>query len=468
MRLQQQAPSGTILLSAATYALVHTEVRATPWGTLTGDGSFPPMPLYAVQGRLGRHAGVAGRGPRVERPFVGRERELVLLHDHLTTAMGGQGQVIGLVGEPGMGKTRLLTEFCRRVSGNQVTVYEGRCLSYGQATPYLPVRGLVRQMCALVEGDTAAVHTAAVQHRLHACEITAADDVALVLQLLDLPVLPEHLGGRSPEAQRARTFALLRHLVLHTAPPQPLVLVMENLHWSDPTSDAWLASLVERVAGAAVLVLGTYRPGYQPTWAAHAAVTQVTVPPLHTQDSRTVVQAMLGTVALPEARLRAIVAQAGGNPFFLEELTWYAVEQDGVDTQDAVPETVHAVLAARMDRLSSEAKRLLQMAPVPPRRHRRASRSPGFRRGHSPLPPGTGFSRGVGHAPPPGPLPPRPGHALCQDRAAGAGPCCPGYGYCALPRHGHDLLAASGRGRAGTGGRAVMDYEAVLALLLQE
>ena len=170
MRLQQQAPSGTILLSAATYALVHTEVRATPWGTLTGDGSFPPMPLYAVQGRLGRHAGVAGRGPRVERPFVGRERELVLLHDHLTTAMGGQGQVIGLVGEPGMGKTRLLAEFCRRVSGNQVTVYEGRCLSYGQATPYLPVRDLVRQMCALVEGDTAAVHTAAVQHRLHACE----------------------------------------------------------------------------------------------------------------------------------------------------------------------------------------------------------------------------------------------------------------------------------------------------------
>ena len=172
MRLQHQAPPGTILLSAATYALVHTEVQATPWGTLTGDGSSPPMPLYAVHGRLGRHAGVVGRGPRVERPFVGRERELALLHDHLTTAMGGQGQVIALVGEPGIGKTRLLTEFCRRVSGSQVTIYEGRCLSYGQATPYLPVRDLVRQVCALVEGDTAAVHTAAVQHRLHASGIT--------------------------------------------------------------------------------------------------------------------------------------------------------------------------------------------------------------------------------------------------------------------------------------------------------
>src|SRR5262249_13985092 len=152
--------------------------------------------------------------------------------------------------------------------GGPVMLYKGRCLSYGQATPYLPVRDLVQQMCALVESDTAAVHTAAVQHRLHACGITAADDVALVLQLLDLPVTPEPLVQRSPEARRARTFALLRHLVLHLAQQQPLVLVMENLHWSDPASDAWLASLVERIAGAAVLVLGTYRPGYKPDWAA--------------------------------------------------------------------------------------------------------------------------------------------------------------------------------------------------------
>ena len=174
-------------------------------------------------------------------------------------------------------------------------------------------------------------------------------------------------------------------------------------------------------------------------------------------------------MALPEARLRAIVAQAGGNPFFLEELTWYAVEQDGVDTQDAVPETVHAVLAARMDRLSSEAKRLLQMAPVPPRRHRRASRSPGFRR--RPL---AHYRQALALAEA---LGMRPLQAHCHHGLGtlyartgqwAAGPCCPGYGYCALPRHGHDLLAASGRGRAGTGGRAVMDYEAVLALLLQE
>ena len=363
-RLQQQAAPGTILLSAATYQLVHAEVQAIPCGTLAMDGQPTPVSVYAVQGLLRRHAGVAGRGPRALSPFVGRERELALLQDHLAMAMAGQGQVVGLVGEPGMGKTRLLTEFCRRVPGDQVTVYEGQCLSYGQGTPYLPVRDLVRQICGLVEGAETAEHTAAVQQRLHASGMTAEDDVALLLQLLDLPVAPECLARLSPEARQVRTFALLRHLVLDAAQRQPLVLVVENLHWSDPTSEAWLASLVERLAGAAVLLLGTYRPGYQPAWGAHAAVTQIAVPPLRAPDSRTVVQAVLGAVSLPEARLRAIVAQAGGNPFFLEELAWHAVEQGGRDTPGAVPETVHAVLAARLDRLPSEEKRLLQTAAV--------------------------------------------------------------------------------------------------------
>ena len=307
-RLQQQSAPGTILLSAATYRLVHTEIQATPCGTLAMDGQPTPVSVYALQGLLRRHAGVAGRGSRALSPFVGRERELALLHDHLATALGGQGQVVGLVGEPGMGKTRLLTEFCRSVAGNQVTVYVGQCLSYGQGTPYLPVRDLVRQVCGLEEGAEMAEHTAAVRLRLHESGMTAEDDVALLLQLLDLPVAPECLARLRPEARQVRTFALLRHLVLGAAQQQPLVLVVENLHWSDPTSEAWLASLVERLAGAAVLLLGTYRPGYQPAWGAHATVTQVAVPPLRAPDSRTVVQAVLGAVSLPESRLRAMVA----------------------------------------------------------------------------------------------------------------------------------------------------------------
>jgi tetratricopeptide (TPR) repeat protein len=295
---------------------------------------------------------------------VGRERELALLQDYLAAAMAGQGQVVGVVGEPGLGKTRLVAEFCRRLAGAQVTVVEGRCLSYGQTTPYLPVRDLLRQICGLVEGDEGAGQVAAVQQRLQASGLTAADDVALLLELLDLPGAPESLARLDSEAQRVRTFALLRHLILDAAQRQPLVLVVENLHWSDPTSEAWLVSLVECLAGAAVLLLGTYRPGYEPAWGRHSAVTQLALPPLGAEDSRTIVQAVLGGVSLPAARLRALVAQAGGNPFFVEELAWHAVEQGGGETAEAVPETVHAVLAARLDRLSPAAKRLVQAAAV--------------------------------------------------------------------------------------------------------
>jgi predicted ATPase len=190
------------------------------------------------------------------------------------------------------------------------------------------------------------------------------EDGILLCQLLDLPVAPECLARLSPQARQFRTFALLRHLVLHAAQRQPLVLVVENLHWSDATSAAWLTSLVERLTGATILLLGTYRPGYQPPWGAHSVATQVALPPLRARDSRTVVQAVLGAVTLPEARLRAMVAHAGGNPFFLEELAWHAVGQAQPDTPGALPETVHAVLAARLDRLPPAAKRLLQVAAV--------------------------------------------------------------------------------------------------------
>jgi tetratricopeptide (TPR) repeat protein len=145
---------------------------------------------------------------------------------------------------------------------------------------------------------------------------------------------------------------------------QPLVLVVENLHWCDATSEAWFASLVSRLAEAMILLLGTYRPGYQPAWVVHSAVTQIALPPLQLQDSQAVVQAVFGAVALPETRRRTVIERAAGNPFFLEELAWYAREQGSTDTPDAIPATVHAVLDARIGRLPPEEKQLLQTAAV--------------------------------------------------------------------------------------------------------
>jgi tetratricopeptide (TPR) repeat protein len=293
---------------------------------------------------------------------VGRIQELALLRDRWEVVQTGEGQVVSLVGAPGMGKTRLLTEFGNRLAPGQVPWYCGHCLAYGQAISYLPVRDLLRQLCTLVEGDHAAAQMAAVQHRLLAHGICAAEDAALMGQLLELPVAPEHLAQWSPETRQARTFALLGHLIRSEAQQTPLVLVVEDVHWIDPTSAAWLGSLVERLAGTAVLLLVTARPGYQPLWGIHARVTQLALPPLGAKESQAIVVSVPGTAQLPAARCQQIVAHGAGNPFFVEELAWHAVEAGLAATP--IPATVHAVLAARLDRLLPEAKYLVQHAAV--------------------------------------------------------------------------------------------------------
>ena len=139
---------------------------------------------------------------------------------------------------------------------------------------------------------------------------------------------------------------------------------MENLHWIDATSEEWLTSLVERLAGAALLVLVTYRPGYQPPWLAQSYATQIALSRLRAGDSRTVVQAVLRPASVPETVVQEILTKAAGNPFFLEELAWNVVEHGGQHAPLAVPETIEAVLAARIDRLPPDEKRLLQTAAV--------------------------------------------------------------------------------------------------------
>ena len=364
LRLRQLAAPGTTLLSAATQHLVQEHVRVEPQGEVTVSEAHAPMLVYGVRGIARQRSGVVGHGARARSPFVGRARELALLQERLDAVVAGQGQVVALVGEPGMGKSRLLAEYRRSLVGREVRYVEGHCLSYGSATPYLPLVDLVRQLCGMTPGEPHEAITATVHRRLQEADLDPDEGVPLVLSLLDIPLETERLAQLSPPERKARTFALLRHLVLHEAQRHPCILTVENLHWSDATSEEWLTSLVERLAGAALLVLVTYRPGYQPPWLAQSYATQIALSRLRAGDSRTVVQAVLQNASVPETVVQEIVTQAAGNPFFLEELAWNVIEHGGQPAPLAVPETIEAVLAARIDRLPPEEKRLLQTAAV--------------------------------------------------------------------------------------------------------
>jgi predicted ATPase len=226
------------------------------------------------------------------------------------------------------------------------------------------VRDLLRQGCGLTEANGLEAITTKVRQYLEDAQLMPEDEAPLLLQLLDVPVDDAWLARFSPQERKVRTFALLRHLVLHDSQRQPLVLAVENLHWVDSTSEEWLTALVEHLASAAILLLVTYRPGYQPPWLAQSVATQMALPRLLPEDSREVVQSVLQTTLLPEPLLQTIVTKAAGNPFFLEELTWAVIEQSPHPAVPGIPDTIQAVLAARIDRLPPEEKHLLQTAAV--------------------------------------------------------------------------------------------------------
>ncbi|MGH8067530.1 MAG: AAA family ATPase, partial [Candidatus Entotheonellia bacterium] len=363
-RLRQRAAPGAILLSAATQQLVQAEVKVDNGSAFEGTGNAPPGPVYQLRGVARQRSGVQGRGGRILSRFVGRARELALLHERLRHATQGQGQVVGIAGEPGIGKSRLLAEFRQSLGERPVTYGEGHCLAYGGATPYLPVRDLLRQLCGIAETDSPAVVATKVDACLAAVGLLPADEAPYMRLVLGLAVDSDQLATLEPRTLKRRTFASLQRLCLARSRRQALILAVENLHWIDPTSEEWLSALVARIAGDAILLLATYRPGYRPSWLAQSYATQLALPRLTADDSLVLVQSVPQSVHLPERLHREIVGQAGGNPFFLEELTRAVGEPSGAAAILRIPDTVQAVLAARIDRLPAAAKRLLQTAAV--------------------------------------------------------------------------------------------------------
>ena len=364
LRLQQYAAPGTMCISAATYALVQEEVQSASAGCLDVAGLPASVPIYTVQGLRQRRAGVTGHGARVVSRFVGRAREVALLQASLAQVAQGQGQVIGIIGEPGMGKSRLLAEFRQSLAGQAVTYYAGHCLPYGQATPYLPVRDVVQQHCGLRATDPPEAVTAAVHRCVQETGLRPEEGASVLLQLLDMPVEDAAFTQLSPEERKALTFRVLHQLSRSVSQRQPLVLAVEDVHWIDATSEAWLATLVERLAGTPILVLVTHRPGYQPPWLGQSSATQVALPRLTPQESLLVVQGVLQTATVPAAVGHEIVTKAAGNPFFLEELSWTARTSGPAHPSLTLPTTIQAVLAARLDRLPPTEKRLVQTAAV--------------------------------------------------------------------------------------------------------
>ena len=354
-RLQAAAAPGAVLISQRTAELVR------------GYFQLEEVAPVQVKERTVRPLRVTGLGSRTARldsgsglsPFTGRDRELAELRRMLEIVVNGEGQVAGLAGDPGLGKSRLAWEFCR-LAEDDAAVLEGRCRSYGAAIAYLPLFELVRNACGIAADDAPDLVAAKIERKIKTLEL----DVSLAHYLrhaFGLPTGDPAVAALDPVAIRARTFEALRRLLVAEAGHRPLVVLIEDLHWIDQTSEEFLAGFVDELPSVPIMLLVTYRPGYSSPWPGKSFTSQLALRPLSPAASEKLVASILDVGDLAAA---AIAERGEGNPFFLEELARAARDQVADEEGGAVPETVQQVLAARIDRLTADQKAALQVAAV--------------------------------------------------------------------------------------------------------
>jgi class 3 adenylate cyclase/tetratricopeptide (TPR) repeat protein len=386
-RMEQLAPPGTIRLTAATLRLVEGFVRVNALGPVPVKGLIAPVEVFDLVGASALRHRLQAAAARGLTRFVGRDTELAALGQALARAAAGHGQVVALVGEAGVGKSRLVYECIHwrdcvgagRSPSHQTQgwlVLESASVSYGKATPYFPVLDLLRRYAHVDERDDTRTIRAKMTGQLLTLDETLQDAIPPLLALLDALPDDSPFLRLDPPQRRQRTLAALKRVLLRESQVQPVLVVFEDLHWIDSETQALLDSLVQSLPTARLLLLVNYRPEYQHNWGGKTFYTQLRLDPLPPASAAEVLQTLLGDDARLTPLTRLLIARTEGNPFFLEESVRTLVETgllvgapgayrlaQPLDTLQ-VPATVQAVLAARIDRLPPEEKRLLQTAAV--------------------------------------------------------------------------------------------------------
>jgi class 3 adenylate cyclase/tetratricopeptide (TPR) repeat protein len=363
-RLQHEAEPGSILLSEATWLLARGCARVAPFGPITFKGKAEPILAYQLLDVSHRRFELGEGAPPRATTFVNRASELAILNNCWRQVEGGHSQAVGLVGEPGIGKSRLLAEFRRRLGGECDFWVEGRCVSYGSQIPYWLVLDLLRSNCRIAENDTQAVITEKVRSSLQEVGMDPGLDSSLLLQLFGTKNGGSSATQSSPGVIKEKTFEALSQLSIKRSLRRPLVLALEDLHWIDKISEEFLGFLVENLPGARVLLIATYRPGYRPPWIDKSYAGQTPIQPLSRDDSLNLVRSALRAERVVESVSEEIVAKGDGNPFFLEQLALHAGEARDIRSDLMVPNSIHDVVMARIDRLPDQTKELLQIASV--------------------------------------------------------------------------------------------------------
>jgi class 3 adenylate cyclase/tetratricopeptide (TPR) repeat protein len=375
-RLQQNARPGSVLVGTSTQRLIAGYFEVLDLGELPVKG-HAPIPAFELVRARGRKARLDVETERGLTPLVGRDRDIATLMEVFTRVLEGQGRVVFLSGEAGIGKSRLVLEFHRRLAaaGEPPTWLEGRCISFGQASPLLPIVDQLRENFGIDDFDGEPEIVAKVEHGMR--QLGGLEPHVPFIRYL-LAVDPGDPAVTAMDAARRRKciFEAVLAMAICGAARRPLVFVFEDLHWVDTSTEEYLAALIDTVVAARILIVATHRLGYSPPFGTRSFQTTMTLGPLSEADALTMAGRMLGVEQFPPDVTRALLDKAEGVPLFVEEVAKTFLDLGILERDNggfrvmrpigdaAVPDTIHDIIMARLDRLGEDGKRTVQLASV--------------------------------------------------------------------------------------------------------
>ena len=381
-RMEQMATPGSILMTAHTAKLVEGFFALKSLGAAEIKGVEQPLPVFEVTGLGQLRTRLQVAASRGLTRFVGRHQELQQMQQALALARAGHGQVIGIMGEPGMGKSRLVHEF--KASAQGFAIFEAYSASHGKASPYLPLTELLKGYFQIQLQDDEQSRREKIIGKLLGLDRSLEAVLPYYFALLNLEDADSPLPQMDAPIRRRRTFDALKRVTLRASLEQPLVLIFEDLHWIDSETQGYLDGLVESIGSARILLLTNYRPEYRHDWGAKTYCTQLRLAPFGHAEAEEFLSLLLGEPADSSTATRLgtlrqwILEKTEGTPFFMEEVVQELFEQGILQrnlhgdvllpvqamTNIQIPTTVQGVLAARIDRLAPEEKALLQQLAV--------------------------------------------------------------------------------------------------------
>ncbi len=375
-RIEKKATPGTSLVSANTYKLTRDFFEFKSLGKFEVKGKAAPQEVFElikageVDTRIG--ASVAKGLTR----FMGRKSSMAALMDAYNKAQSRSGQVIGIVGEDGVGKSRFILEFENRLVKGKFTYLEGRCLQYGGSMIYAPILDILRSHFEIKEGDPEILIKKKMKEKILQIDEKLQGVLPSFHELFSLTVEDEAYQKLGAMQKREKTFEALRDLLVRESQNRPIILVVDDLHWIDKTSEEFLSYLIESLVNTHILLIILYRPEYTHIWGSKSYYSQIGLSQLTSQSSAELIRAILDNCEIEPALETLILDRSAGTPFFIEELTRSLLENGSIQREKnrcylarapkdiQVPDTIQGIIAARMDRLEDNLKRTIQVASV--------------------------------------------------------------------------------------------------------